>query len=92
MSPITRQNPEFFLLSNEFAAVRVSVDERGNSPRLLVEDVETGASILLSPIELASFCLADPDDRLGWLRVGQYREERAHRWGPAAPTGLGAAR
>jgi hypothetical protein len=51
------------------------VDDAGHSPRLLVRDLETGDHILLSPIELASFCLATADDRLNWLRVGQYRSE-----------------
>jgi hypothetical protein len=62
------------VLANEFASVRVSLDEAGHTPRLLVEDLETGAQILLSPIELASLCLASADERLNWLRVGQYRE------------------
>jgi hypothetical protein len=63
-------------LRNEFATVRIALDERGNGPRLLVEDLETGARILLSPLELASLCLATPEDRIGWLRVGHYRDER----------------
>jgi hypothetical protein len=63
-------------LRNEFALVRLSLDERGNGPRLLVEDLETGAEILLSPLELSSLCLATPEDRVGWLRVGHYRDER----------------
>jgi len=63
-------------LVNEFAAVRVSLDEAGHGPRLLVEDLESGASVLISPIELASLCLATADDRLNWLRVGEYRGER----------------
>ena len=63
-------------LMNEFAAVRVSLDDAAHGPRLLVEDLENGAQILLSPIELASLCLATSDDRLGWLRVGQYRDDR----------------
>jgi len=63
-------------LVNEFAAVRLSLDEAGHSPRLLVEDLENGASVLISPIELASLCLATADDRLNWLRVGEYRGER----------------
>lgn len=67
---------ELALLCNEFASVRVSLDERGNGPRLLVQDLESGAEILLSPLELASFCLATGDDRLDWLRVGHYRDER----------------
>ncbi|HVV08051.1 hypothetical protein [Amycolatopsis sp.] len=68
---------ELALLANEFASVRIALDERGNGPRLLVQDLENGAEILLSPLELASFCLASPDDRLDWLRVGHYRDERA---------------
>jgi hypothetical protein len=63
-------------LTNEFASVRVSLDTCGHDPRLLVEDLESGDSILLSPVELASFCLATSDDRVNWLRVGQYRDER----------------
>ncbi|SHN17613.1 hypothetical protein [Cryptosporangium aurantiacum] len=65
-------------LRNEFGWVRISLDERGNSPRLQITDVETGATILVSPLELASLCLATDDDRLDWLRVGHYRDER-HR-------------
>jgi hypothetical protein len=71
------QRVELATLINEFAAVRVSLDRNGHDPRLLVEDMETGAEILLSPIELASLCLASADDRVNWLRVGQYRDERA---------------
>jgi hypothetical protein len=63
-------------LSSEFASVRVSLDERGNGPRLLVQDLENGARIWLSPLELAALCLATPEDRVDWLRVGHYREER----------------
>jgi hypothetical protein len=68
---------ELAVLANEFATVRVSLDTRGNGPRLLVEDVEDGSKIWLSPLELASLCLATPEDRVDWLRVGIYRDERA---------------
>jgi len=63
------------VLANEFAAVRLSVDRRGHAPRLLVEDLETGRSVLLEPLELASFCAADDADRDAWLRVGAYRDQ-----------------
>ncbi len=63
-------------LANEFAAVRVSLDESGNGPRLLVEDLESGEEVFLCPLELASFTLATPEDREEWLRVGNYRAER----------------
>jgi hypothetical protein len=66
-------------LSNEFAVVRISVDDTGNGPRLLVEDAETGDHIFLSPLELASLCLATPEDRQEWIRVGNYRDERRDR-------------
>ena len=64
-------------LTNEFGSVRILLDERGNGPRLLVIDLETGANIHLDPLELASLCQAEPEDRLGWLKVGHYRDERA---------------
>lgn len=64
------------MLGNEFATVKVSLDTRGNGPRLLVEDLEDGSQIWLSPLELASLTLASPEDRVSWLRVGVYRDER----------------
>jgi hypothetical protein len=67
---------ELATLMNEFASVRITLDTAGHGPRLLVEDTEAGTEILLSPIELASLTLASADDRLNWLRVGQYRDER----------------
>ncbi len=66
-------------LGNEFAVVHISLDESGNGPRLLVEDAETGDHIFLTPLELASLCLATPQDRTDWLRVGAYRDERRDR-------------
>jgi hypothetical protein len=61
------------VIASEFAAVRVTVDRLANGPRLLVEDLDTGVSIYLEPLELASFCLATEEDRLQWLNVGAYR-------------------
>jgi hypothetical protein len=62
------------VVQNEFASVTVSLDTAGHSPRLRVQDNESGDWILLSAIELASFCRATSEDRLSWLRVGPYRE------------------
>lgn len=72
--PVDRR--ELATLVNEFAAVRVSLDTTGNGPRLLVQDIETDDEIFLSPLELACLCLATPEDRLQWMRVGPYRDER----------------
>lgn len=63
------------VVENEYASVTLSLDTAGHSPRLHVQDNETGEAILLSAIELASLCLATSEDRLGWLRVGLYRGE-----------------
>jgi hypothetical protein len=76
---------ELAILTNEFAAVRLSVDETGNGPRLLVEDLESGDEVFLDPLELSSFTLATPEDREDWLRVGNYRAERKPpRTGPVS--------
>jgi hypothetical protein len=62
-------------LVNEFAAVEVSLDRSANGPRLLVTDTESGRSIHLDPLELASFCEASEEDRRNWLRVGPYKDD-----------------
>jgi hypothetical protein len=75
--PETAPGPEpcpLAVVENEFASVTVSLDTAGHSPRLRVQDNESGDWILLSAVELASFCQATGEDRLGWLRVGLYRE------------------
>ena len=43
-----------WLLANEFANVRLSIDQEGNDPRLRVEDLDTGVSIRLDAFVLAS--------------------------------------
>jgi len=81
---------QFAVVENEFAAVTISLNTAGHSPRLHVRDNETGADILLSAIELASLCLATSEDRAGWLKVGLYRTEGgpgAHRAEAATPAG-----
>jgi hypothetical protein len=67
---------ELARLTNEFASVRISLDTAGHDSRLVITDIESGNDIVLSPIELASLCQATPEDRLNWLRVGEYRDER----------------
>ncbi len=75
----TSQRRELVILINEFAAVRLWLDNSGNGPRLLVEDLESGDEVFLDPLELSSFTLATPEDRQDWLRVGNYRGEREPR-------------
>jgi hypothetical protein len=42
-------------LKNEFAVVRVSLDNSGNGPRLRISDEQSGSEILLDPLELSVF-------------------------------------
>jgi len=41
-------------LTSEFAAVEVEHDDRGNGPRLMIRDLQTGKEIYLDPLELAA--------------------------------------
>jgi hypothetical protein len=65
---------ESAVIANEFAAVRVQVVSCGRGVRLIVQDLESGASVSLDPLDLRSFCLASEDEQIGWLRSGAYRE------------------
>jgi hypothetical protein len=62
------------VIANEFAAVRVEVARCGRGVRLVVRDLETGASVSLDPLDLRTFCLASEDEQVAWLRSGAYRE------------------
>ncbi|MGZ6253195.1 MAG: hypothetical protein ACXWM1_09015 [Candidatus Binataceae bacterium] len=48
-----------FRLASEFAAVEVGRDDRGNGPRLMIRDTQSGRSVFLDPLELAA---------LAWIR------------------------
>ena len=65
---------ESAVIANEFAAVRVRVARCGRGVRLVVQDLESGASVSLDPLDLRSFCLASEDEQIAWLRSGAYRE------------------
>lgn len=61
-------------LSNEFGAVAVEVDARANGPRLRIEDLRSGRTIHLDPLELAS---------LTWLtheRLGPFLDPSQTGW------------
>jgi hypothetical protein len=65
---------ETAVIANEFAAVRVQVARRGRGVRLVVQDLDSGASVSLDPLDLRTFCLAGEDEQIAWLRSGAYRE------------------
>jgi hypothetical protein len=58
---------------NEYAEVRVSIDYNGLTPRLLLENLETGRSTFLDPLELAAFIDTPDELRIQWLRIGAFR-------------------
>ena len=62
------------VIANEFASVRVQV-VRGRGARLVVHDLDSGASVSLDPLDLRSFCLASEDEQIAWLRSGVYRDQ-----------------
>jgi hypothetical protein len=59
-------------LSNEFAAVTLSLDYSGRGPRLHVTDTESGEGVYLDPLLLSALCRSTPADRQAWLRTGDY--------------------
>lgn len=46
------------IVRNEFAAVRLEIDRSTHSPRLRVEDLQSGACVYLDALELASLASA----------------------------------
>jgi hypothetical protein len=72
--PADTASLESAVIANEFAAVRVQVASCGRGVRLIVQDLESGASVSLDPLDLRSFCLASEDEQIAWLRSGAYRE------------------
>jgi hypothetical protein len=51
-----------WLLTNEFAQVRLELDRKGNGPRLRVEDLQSGTSIYLDALVVAGLVWASEAD------------------------------
>jgi hypothetical protein len=64
-----------WLLKNEYASVKVTVDTEGKGTRLKVEDLSSGTSIYLDPIELQALAWATKEDLSVFTRP--YFKERA---------------
>ena len=65
---------EVGVVASEFATVAVSLDTQGNSPRLRLEDLRSGAVRFLDALELESIVWA-PE---GFLR--ELLDPSRHRW------------
>lgn len=70
---------ELGVVASEFGTVSVSVDSAGNSTRLRLEDLRTGAVRYLDALELESIVWA-PDQ---WMRA--LLDPSQHRWRDAEP-------
>jgi hypothetical protein len=62
MREVEMRGDATWILANEFAQVRVSRDCNGNSARLKVEDLQSGKSICLDPLILASLVWASDEE------------------------------
>jgi hypothetical protein len=51
-----------WIISNEFAQVRLSIDRRGNDPRLRIEDLMTDVSVAFDAFLLAGLTTASAED------------------------------
>lgn len=62
------------IISNEFAAVDITVDDTANGPRLRIKDLDTGESTYLDPLELQSLVWVPHSD------LGPFLDPSAYRW------------
>ncbi|MBB6406334.1 hypothetical protein [Arthrobacter sp. AZCC_0090] len=60
------------LIWNEFAEIRITLDFKGITPRLFLENLETGASTYLDPLELATIIDTPDELKFRWLNIGAY--------------------
>jgi hypothetical protein len=51
-----------WIISNEFAQVRLTIDRRGNDPRLLIEDLSNDTSAAFDAFLLTGLVTAAPED------------------------------
>jgi hypothetical protein len=71
-------NGPIFRLVSEFAAVEVGRDDRGNGPRLMIRDTQSGNRVFLDPLELAALATTRHEDLLSLLDPARFE-----RRGPA---------
>jgi hypothetical protein len=67
------------IILNEFADVKAELDSRANGPRLKIEDLETGTTTYLDPLELQS---------LVWVRhkgLAPFLDPSSYRWQEEGP-------
>ncbi len=63
------------IIWNEFAEIRISLDYQGITPRLFLENLETGASTFLDPLELVTIIDTPDELKYRWLNIGAYSND-----------------
>jgi hypothetical protein len=61
-------------LNSEFAAVEIARDNRGNGPRLMIRDLQSGQEIYLDPLELAALAWTRHEELLPLLDPGRFEK------------------
>ena len=75
-------------LKSEFARVRVELDEAGNGPRLMIEDMKTGQRMFLDPLELESLAWASHSELAPFLNPAVRWDDRPSLRGPLRGLGI----
>jgi hypothetical protein len=78
MAAINDAGDTILRLASEFAAVEVGRDDRGNGPRLMIRDTQSGRCVFLDPLELAALAWMRHADLLPFLDPARFE-----RRGPA---------
>lgn len=55
------------MVSNEFAAVRVTIDRSGSDPRLRIEDLTEGHVLYLDAFQLSALAGSAKDATMAWM-------------------------
>ena len=65
-----------FRLASEFAAVEVGRDDRGNGPRLMIRDTQSGRCVFLDSLELAALASIRHEDLSPFLDLARKENVR----------------
>jgi len=74
-----RADGEKLRLVSEFAAVEVACDKRGNGPRLMIRDLQSGRSLLLDPLELSALTAARHEELQPFLDPARLESKSGRR-------------
>ena len=72
MAANNNANDAMLRLASEFAAVEVERDDRGNGPRLMIRDTQSGRCVFLDPLELAALASTRHEDLLPFLDPARF--------------------